>query len=49
MIRHVQGQDNVVADALCIESNALMSGQSPVIDFQAMAAAQQDDHQVRAL
>ncbi len=50
VIRHVQGQDNVVADALSrIESNALMSGQSPVIDFQAMAAAQQDDHQVRAL
>ncbi len=50
VIRHVKGKNNVVADALSrIESNALMSGQSPVIDFQAMAASQQDDHQVRVL
>ena len=49
-IRHVKGSDNVVADALSrIESNALLSNQPPVIDFTAMACAQRDDTQIRAL
>ena len=50
VIRHVQGSDNVVADALSrIETNALITGQPPVIDFQAMAKAQKEDPQTRAL
>ena len=49
-IRHVQGPENVVADALSrIETNALLSGQPPVVDFAAMAKAQTTDHQLRAL
>ena len=49
-IRHVHGTDNVVADALSrIESNALFSGQPPVVDFPAMAQAQATDSQIRAL
>ena len=49
-IQHVQGPDNVVADALSrIETNALLSGQPPVVDFAAMAKAQTTDHQLRAL
>ncbi len=35
-IRHVQGLDNVVADTLSpIETNALLSGQPPSVDFAA--------------
>ena len=50
VIRHVQGSDNIIADALShIETNALISGQPPVIDLTAMAKAQLDDPQIRAL
>ena len=46
-IRHIHGADNVVADALSrIETNVLLSGQPPVVDFTAMATA---DPQIRAL
>ena len=49
-IRHVQGTDNVVADALSrIETNALLSGQPPTVDFAAMADAQANDPQIRSL
>ena len=49
-IRHIQGSDNVVADALSrIEVNALLNNQPPVLDFVAMAKAQAVDPQVRAL
>ena len=49
-IRHIRGSDNVVADALSrIETNALLSGQPPVVDFVAMAKAQATDPQIRAL
>ena len=42
--------DNVVADALSrIETNALLTGQSPEIDFPAMAISQATDSQTRAL
>ena len=44
VIRHVKGPDNVVADALSrIEVNAILTGTPPVIDFPAMARAQQGD------
>ncbi len=37
-VRHVHGMDNVVADALSrIETNALLTGQSPYVDFTAIA------------
>ena len=45
-VRHVRGCDNPVADALSrIEANALHSDNSvpPIIDFTALAAAQQHD------
>ena len=49
-IRHVRGLDNVVADALSrIETNALLSGQPPTVDFAAMAQTQATDPQIRAL
>ena len=49
-IRHVKGMDNVVADALSrIETNALLSGQPPTVDFAAMAKTQANDPQVRSL
>ena len=49
-IRHVEGHNNPVADALSrIETNALVTGQPPVIDFAAMADAQTMDPQIRAL
>ncbi len=49
-IRHVSGTDNVVADALSrIETNALLSGQPPQLDFAAMAKTQATDPQIRAL
>ena len=49
-IRHIKGLDNVVADALSrIESNALLSGQPPVLDFTAMAKDQKSDRQLHAL
>ena len=50
VIRHVHGVDNVVADALSrVETNALLSGTPPVLDFDAMAMAQQEDRQIHAL
>ena len=46
VIRHVKGSDNVVADALSrIETNALLTATPLVIDFPAMARAQQEDPQ----
>ena len=49
-IRHIHGSDHVVADALSrIETNALLSGQPPVVEFAAMAKAQATDPQIRAL
>ena len=41
---HVKGSDNVVADTLSrVEMNALVTRTPPVIDFPAMAQAQQED------
>ena len=49
-IRHVHGMDNVVADALSrIETNALLSGQPPEVDFAALASAQATDPLIRSL
>ena len=49
-IRHVHGLDNVVADALSrIETNALLAGQPPTLDFAAIAKTQATDPQLRAL
>ena len=49
-ICHIKGSDNVVADALSrIETNALLSGPPPVIDFAAMAKAQSTAPKIRAL
>ena len=49
-IRHIHGLDNVVADALSrIETNALLSGQPPTVDFAAMAKTQATGPQIRAL
>ena len=49
-IRHVHGMDNVVADALSrIETNALLSGQPPQVDFAAMATTQSTDPAIRSL
>ena len=49
-IRHVHGTDNVVADALSrIETNALLTGQPPTVDFAAMAKTQSTDPQIRTL
>ncbi len=50
VIRHVRGTENAVADALSrIETNALLSGHPPVVDFTAMARDQAADPQIRAL
>ena len=47
IIRSVHGLDNVVADALSsIETNAVLSGQPPTVDFAAMATAQATDLQI---
>ena len=49
-IRHVHGLDNVVANALShIETNALLSGQPPTVDFAAMTKTQATDPQIQAL
>ena len=46
-IRHVHGFDNVVADTLSrIETNPLISGAPPTIDFAAMAKSQATDKQI---
>ena len=43
-IRHVKGTANLPADALSrVETNTLLDGSPPVIDFQAMASAQVTD------
>ena len=49
-ICHLHGLDNVVADALShIDTNALLSGQPPTVNFAAMATTQATDPQIRAL
>ena len=50
-IRHIiKGSQNVVADALSrIETNALVTKQPPVVNFEAIAEAQSTDKQLRAL
>jgi hypothetical protein len=49
-IRHVEGHNNPVADALShIETNALVTVLPPVIDFAAMAEAQKTDPEIQAL
>ena len=49
-IRHVHGMDNVVADALSrIETNALLTGQPPNVNFAAIAKTQATDPQIRSL
>ena len=49
-IRHVHGRDNVVADALSrIETNALLTGQPPKVDFAAIAVSQSTDPLIRSL
>ena len=46
-LRHVKGEANIPADVLSrIEANALLSNSPPVIDFRAMAAAQNSDPDV---
>ena len=43
----MKGEDNVPADVLsCMQTNALLSDSPPVIDFKAMAAAQESDPDV---
>ena len=49
-IQHIQGSDNPVADALSRNKiNALLSGQSPSVDYAAMAETQPTNPQIRAL
>ena len=49
-IRHVRGADSAVADALSwIGANALLKNTCPVIDFPAMAKAQQEDSHLTQL
>ena len=49
-IRHIHGMDNVVADALSrIETNALLTGKPPTVDYAAMAKSQATDPQIRSL
>ena len=49
-VRHIHGSDNVVADTLSrIETNSLVSGTPPVVDYAAMAKSQATDPQIRAL
>ena len=49
-IRHIHGSNNVVADTLSrIETNALISGMPPVVDYVAIASSQATDPQIRAL
>ena len=49
-IRHIHGADSVVADALSgIETNALLTGQPPTVEFAAMAETQATDTQIHSL
>ena len=49
-IRHIEGHNNPVADALSrIEIDALVTGVPPVIDFAAMAEAQKEDPEIQAM
>ena len=49
-IRHVKGTDNSVADALSrIGANALHDNRPPVVDFEEMATAQQEDPELLKL
>ena len=48
-IRHVSGTDNCVADALSRIEVSTLHQSSPVIDFKAMAAAQQSDTEISDL
>ena len=49
-IRHIHSMDNVVADALSrIETNALLSGQPPTVDFTAIASSQATDPLIQSL
>jgi len=46
-IQHVSGTDNPVADALSHVGVNNFSSQSPVVDFKAIAAAQQEDPEMQ--
>ena len=49
-IRHVKGVDNIPADTLSrMETNALLDDSPPVIDFNAMAVAQETDPDIARL
>ena len=49
-IRHIEGHNNPVADALSrIEIDALVTGVPPKIDFAAMAEAQKEDPEIQAI
>lgn len=49
-IRHIKGSANTPADSLSrIETNALLDSSPPVIDFRAMAAAQDTDQDILRL
>ena len=47
-VRHVPGKDNVVADTLSRTVSMLQSPTPPLDDFDALAAAQQEDEGLRA-
>ena len=47
-VRHVPGKDNVAADALSRTVNMLQSPTPPLQDFEALAAAQQEDVELKA-
>ena len=49
-IHHIHGTNNIVADALSrIETNALLTGQPPEVDFAAIVETQATDPQIRSL
>ena len=49
-IRHIKGPDNSVADALSrVETNAIHTTQSSVVDFKDIAAEQQNDSELTEL
>ena len=47
-IRHIQGRDNQAPDALS-RVQAVSQNSSPVIDFEQLAIAQRDDHELSKL